>query len=214
MLLALKTTNTNQQLAANFTAQPTTLLAVRRRTIQIFLMLQPCQKRIKFSRARLTHLSFAKSDQVTLHPCNPGFYTFARAALTCRALWGALSLFLLGWFQLFFAPAPRLKSLVWAHRAFTQPSEGMDLWGSPIVGALSSALGQCRTHCVPIRAETSSYIKLPQGIPTYNSHSVLQEQDQWGSNPPELNQPGVCLFLQSQLCWPWTQIPRAFHRSG
>lgn len=85
MLLALKTTNTNHQLAANFTAQPTTLLAVRK-TIQIFLMLQPCQKKIKFSRARLIHLSFAKSDQVTLHPCNPGINTFARAALTCRVL--------------------------------------------------------------------------------------------------------------------------------
>lgn len=78
----------------------------------------------------------------------------------------------------------------------------MALGGSPALGGLSSAGAVQNSLCAH-----QGLNQLPQGTPT--GSSVLQEQDQWGSNAPELNQPGVCLFLQSQLCWPWTQIPRA-----
>lgn len=145
------------------------------------------------------HLSFAKSDQVTQHPHDPGFNTFAResSADLPSFVRNSVPLFLLGWFQLFFAPAPCLKLWFGYIEPLHSHQKGWFCEAAPLWVRWGSAeLIVCSSGVKPVPTQNShrEFLHVP---PTGNS--VLQEQEQWGSNPPKLNQPGVCLFLVTTL---------------
>lgn len=119
------------------------------------------------------------------------------ASAPCWLYWAQLHSPLFNTSSKFKNPDLRAQSLYTAIRRdgfVRQPCSGCPQlgWGSAELSVCSSGI-----KTVPTGNSHREFLFL---TPTGNS--VLQEQDQGGSNLPELNQPGGCLFSQSQLCWP------------
>lgn len=121
MLLALKTTNTLAATSSKFHCSIHHALGSQKENNTNLLDVAAWQKRIKLSRARLIPTSqfcqvWPGNSTHAIHLCQSStdLPSCVRSSVPL----------LLEWFQLFFVPAPCFKTLVWVHRAFTQPQKG------------------------------------------------------------------------------------------